>query len=256
MALAALQTGKRGPSVVVNDPGYFNFGGHRFGSPEGNLGGVDMRRSIQLSSNIYYYSLANEMGVDLIHDFDEAAGLRPDHRHRHRRRGARRAAQHRVEAQRLQAARAEEVVRRRDHLAGHRPGLQHLHDAAAGAGHGHRGRTAACKHKPHLVLAIARHGDGQGQAGRAAAGREPRLHAAPTSAVVRDGLVARDHRRHGARRVRRRGLPGGRQDRHRAGGDAWRRTPSTTPRRSKSTSATTRCSWPSRRPTTRRSRWR
>jgi penicillin-binding protein 2 len=68
MALAALQTGKRGPNVVINDPGYFNFAGHRFGSPEGYLGGVDMRRSIQLSSNIYYYSLANEMGVDLIHD--------------------------------------------------------------------------------------------------------------------------------------------------------------------------------------------
>jgi len=75
MALAALQTGKRGPSVVVNDPGYFNFGGHRFGSPEGNLGGVDMRRSIQLSSNIYYYSLANEMGVDMIHDFMKPLGF-------------------------------------------------------------------------------------------------------------------------------------------------------------------------------------
>jgi len=75
MAMAALQTGKRGPSVVVNDPGYFNFGGHRFGSPEGNIGGVDMRRSIQLSSNIYYYSLANEMGVDLIHDFMKPMGF-------------------------------------------------------------------------------------------------------------------------------------------------------------------------------------
>jgi penicillin-binding protein 2 len=75
MALAALQTGKRGASVVVNDPGYFNFGGHRFGSPEGNIGGVDMRRSIQLSSNIYYYSLANEMGVDLIHDFMKPLGF-------------------------------------------------------------------------------------------------------------------------------------------------------------------------------------
>ena len=75
MALAALQTGKRGPSAVVNDPGYFNFGGHRFGSPEGNIGGVDMRRSIQLSSNIYYYSLANEMGVDLIHDFMKPLGF-------------------------------------------------------------------------------------------------------------------------------------------------------------------------------------
>jgi penicillin-binding protein 2 len=75
MALAALQTGKRGPSVVVNDPGYFNFGGHRFGSPEGNLGGVDMRRAIQLSSNIYFYSLANEMGVDLIHDAMKPLGF-------------------------------------------------------------------------------------------------------------------------------------------------------------------------------------
>lgn len=75
MALAALQTGKRGPSVVVNDPGYFNFGGHRFGSPEGNIGGVDMRRAIQLSSNIYFYSLANEMGVDLIHDSMKPLGF-------------------------------------------------------------------------------------------------------------------------------------------------------------------------------------
>jgi len=75
MALAALQTGKRGPHVVVNDPGFYNFGGHRFGSPEGNIGGVDMRRAIQLSSNIYFYSLANEMGVDLIHDFMKPLGF-------------------------------------------------------------------------------------------------------------------------------------------------------------------------------------
>jgi len=68
MALAALQTNKRAPGTQVLDPGYFNFGGHRFGSPEGYLGNVDMRRSIQVSSNIYYYSLANEMGVDMIHD--------------------------------------------------------------------------------------------------------------------------------------------------------------------------------------------
>jgi len=75
MALAALQTGKRGPNVQVLDPGYFNFGGRRFGSPEGYLGNVDMRRSIQVSSNIYYYSLANEMGVDMIHDFMKPLGF-------------------------------------------------------------------------------------------------------------------------------------------------------------------------------------
>ena len=75
MALAALETGKRGANIQVNDPGYFNFAGHRFGSPEGNIGNVDMRRSIQLSSNIYYYTLANEMGVDLIHDFMKPLGF-------------------------------------------------------------------------------------------------------------------------------------------------------------------------------------
>ena len=75
MALAALETGKRGANVMVNDPGFFNFAGHRFGSPEGYLGPVDMRRSIQVSSNIYYYTLANEMGVDLIHDFMKPLGF-------------------------------------------------------------------------------------------------------------------------------------------------------------------------------------
>ena len=75
MALAALQTGKRGPGVVINDPGFYNFAGHRFGSPEGNLGGVDMQRAIMLSSNVYFYSLANEMGVDTIHDFMAPLGF-------------------------------------------------------------------------------------------------------------------------------------------------------------------------------------
>jgi penicillin-binding protein 2 len=75
MALAALQTGKRGPNVVINDPGFYNFAGHRFGSPEGNLGGVDMQRAIMLSSNVYFYSLANEMGVDTIHDFMAPLGF-------------------------------------------------------------------------------------------------------------------------------------------------------------------------------------
>ena len=63
-----------------------------------------------------------------------AARLRPHHRHRHAGRAARHAAVDRVEARRLPEEGSAEVVRRRDHLARHRPGLQHLHDAAAGAG--------------------------------------------------------------------------------------------------------------------------
>ena len=75
MALGALQLGKRSPSLVINDPGYYTFGGHTFRSHEGGLGGVDMQRAIQFSSNTYFYSLAVEMGVDNIHDFMKPLGL-------------------------------------------------------------------------------------------------------------------------------------------------------------------------------------
>lgn len=76
MALAALETGKRTPQTVVNDPGFWMFGNHRFRSHgDHGLGAVDMRRSIVMSSNVYYYTLANEMGVDAIHDFMQPLGL-------------------------------------------------------------------------------------------------------------------------------------------------------------------------------------
>ncbi|MDO9195759.1 penicillin-binding protein 2 [Rhodoferax sp.] len=70
MAMAALQTGTRAPTTIINDPGFYMFGGHRFGSPENERGGqMDMHRAIVESSNAYFYSLANEMGVDAMHDF-------------------------------------------------------------------------------------------------------------------------------------------------------------------------------------------
>jgi penicillin-binding protein 2 len=69
MAMAALNANKRSPSTLINDTGAFIFGGRRYGSPENERGGImDMRRSIVESSNVYFYTLANEMGVDLIHD--------------------------------------------------------------------------------------------------------------------------------------------------------------------------------------------
>ncbi|MCM5679135.1 penicillin-binding protein 2 [Schlegelella sp. S2-27] len=68
MAIAALNSGKRGPNEAVLDNGIFMFGNHRFRSHgDGGLGMVDMHRSIVKSSNVYYYSLANEMGVDLMY---------------------------------------------------------------------------------------------------------------------------------------------------------------------------------------------
>ena len=76
MAMAALQTGARAPTALINDPGFFMFGGRRFGSPENERGGImDMNRAIVESSNVYFYSLANEMGVEAMHDFMKPLGF-------------------------------------------------------------------------------------------------------------------------------------------------------------------------------------
>jgi penicillin-binding protein 2 len=76
MAMAALATGKRSANTVINDAGSWTYGGHTFRSHgDAGLGPVDMVRSIVLSSNVYYYSLANEMGVDAIHDFMKPLGF-------------------------------------------------------------------------------------------------------------------------------------------------------------------------------------
>ncbi len=76
MAMAALQSGKRSASFIVNDAGSWNFGGHTFRSHgDVGLGPVDMYRSIVKSSNVYYYSLANDLGVDTIHDFMKPLGF-------------------------------------------------------------------------------------------------------------------------------------------------------------------------------------
>jgi len=76
MAMAALNSGKRSATTLINDTLSFTFGGHRFGSPETERGGImDMHRAIVQSSNVYFYTLANEMGVDLIHDQLEPMGF-------------------------------------------------------------------------------------------------------------------------------------------------------------------------------------
>lgn len=70
MALAALELGKRTPSQAIADPGYFWFGNHKFrDDKEGGHGMVDMYKSIVQSCDTYYYLLANDLGVDAIHDF-------------------------------------------------------------------------------------------------------------------------------------------------------------------------------------------
>ena len=69
MALAALQSGKRSEKVSISDPGFFMFGNHRFrDDKEGGHGVVDMYKSIVESCDTYYYTLARDMGVDLIYE--------------------------------------------------------------------------------------------------------------------------------------------------------------------------------------------
>ena len=76
MALAALQLGKRTPEMAINDPGYFWFGNNKFrDDKEGGHGRVDMYKSIVQSCKTYYYNLANDLGIDAIHDFMSPFGF-------------------------------------------------------------------------------------------------------------------------------------------------------------------------------------
>jgi penicillin-binding protein 2 len=76
MALAALELGKRTPSQSISDPGHFWFGNHKFRDDKvGGHGTVDMYKSIVQSCNTYYYILANDLGVDAIHDFMKPFGF-------------------------------------------------------------------------------------------------------------------------------------------------------------------------------------
>ncbi len=76
MGLAALETGKRTPGTIIHDGGSWTFGGHTFRSHgDHGLGAVDLHRSIVQSSNVYYYQLANDMGVDAMHDFMKPLGF-------------------------------------------------------------------------------------------------------------------------------------------------------------------------------------
>ncbi len=76
MALGALEIGKRTTTQTISDPGYFMFGGHRFRDDKpGGHGVVDMYKSIVVSCDTYYYTLANDMGIDNISGFLQHFGF-------------------------------------------------------------------------------------------------------------------------------------------------------------------------------------
>jgi len=73
MALAALELGKRTPHHSIFDPGYFflgGAGGHRYRDwKAGGHGTVDLHKSIVISCDTYYYGVAQDLGIDNIHQF-------------------------------------------------------------------------------------------------------------------------------------------------------------------------------------------
>jgi len=73
MALAALELGKRNPHHAIFDPGYFilgGAGGHPYHDwKKGGHGMVDLHKSIVVSCDTYYYGVAQDLGIDNIHDF-------------------------------------------------------------------------------------------------------------------------------------------------------------------------------------------
>lgn len=76
MALGALEMGKRTAEQRIYDPGFFNFGNHRFNDDKDDgHGWVNMYASVVHSCDTYYYILANDMGIDNIAKFMAQLGL-------------------------------------------------------------------------------------------------------------------------------------------------------------------------------------
>jgi penicillin-binding protein 2 len=72
MALAALELGKRTPQFTISDPGFFTLAGvaHQYRDwKKGGHGMVDLHKSLVISCDTYYYGLANDLGIDAIHNF-------------------------------------------------------------------------------------------------------------------------------------------------------------------------------------------
>lgn len=71
-ALGGIHYGLRDWETTIYDPGYFSLPGdsHRFRDwKRGGHGTVDLKKSIMMSVDTYYYKLAYEMGIQRLHDW-------------------------------------------------------------------------------------------------------------------------------------------------------------------------------------------
>jgi penicillin-binding protein 2 len=76
VALAALEEGVITPDTHVFCPGHATFYGHTFACwNKGGHGSMDLRHAIEQSCNVYFYTVANMVGVDKINKWATALGL-------------------------------------------------------------------------------------------------------------------------------------------------------------------------------------
>lgn len=76
MALAGLESGKRGLAERFSNQGMFSFAGHRFQDRKSKCqNNVDMHLSLVHSCNTYYYQLAHDLGIEAIARFMEPFGF-------------------------------------------------------------------------------------------------------------------------------------------------------------------------------------
>ncbi len=78
VALAGLEEGIITPEFKVHCPGHANFYGRDFKCwrfSKGGHGSVDLRHAIQQSCDVYFYTVANMVGVDKINKWSAALGL-------------------------------------------------------------------------------------------------------------------------------------------------------------------------------------
>ena len=72
MGLAGVELGVRKPGDTISDPGYFALSGssHRYRDwKKDGHGSVDLKRSITISCDTYYYGLAHQMGIERMAGF-------------------------------------------------------------------------------------------------------------------------------------------------------------------------------------------
>jgi len=78
MGLAGLELGLRSPGDTISDPGYFSLPGssHRYRDwKKDGHGLVDLKKSIIISCDTYYYGLARDMGIERMAKFLDMFGF-------------------------------------------------------------------------------------------------------------------------------------------------------------------------------------